>query len=284
MVQATPEEQAAITQFLKERAESAPAGKGLGRASALVRAGLKIAGVLLLGASVEIGYLDGNEFDDVGCSVAMQPSGSSHDVRSAQAGERAGGKLPGSDGGAAGGSDGSGPDGQPECEVRAAMCAHRLPDGRCQMSMRQCLLFAGASDVSAMVAGVHREIAAVRRKFGELRDAPAAVPESVARQVFALVHELETEGRWRKAPMLRVFRLYCVEGLPAVKIARQCRCSKSLVLLRLKRLRTKLGRNPAELRQMSSQFEEIEASLKDDRARRIHRESAMDEHERDEWD
>src|SRR5208337_4053518 len=45
---------------------------------------------------------DGDEFDDVGCTVAQQPGGTSHGARSAPAREGAGGKVPGSDGGSAG--------------------------------------------------------------------------------------------------------------------------------------------------------------------------------------
>src|SRR5208282_1515581 len=51
----------------------------------------------------------GDEFDDVGCSVAQQPGGTSHGTRSAQAREGAGGGLPGSEGGSAGTSGDGGP-------------------------------------------------------------------------------------------------------------------------------------------------------------------------------
>jgi hypothetical protein len=129
IVQASAEEQAAIRAMLSKRAESAPAGAGVGRVSALAWAGLRLAAIVLLAAGVGIGLGDGDEFDDVGCSVAQQPGGTSHGARSAQARERAGGTLPGCDGGSAGASGDSGPGGRPECEVRAAMCAHRMADG-----------------------------------------------------------------------------------------------------------------------------------------------------------
>jgi hypothetical protein len=99
VVQATEEEQAAIRAMLSKRAESAPVGAGVGRASALAWAGLKLAAIVLLAAGVGVGLGDGDEFDDVGCSVAQQPGGTSHGARSAQARERADGKLAGSDGG-----------------------------------------------------------------------------------------------------------------------------------------------------------------------------------------
>ena len=104
VVQATEEEQAAIRAMLSKRAESAPAGAGVGRAPALAWAGLRLAAMVLLAAGVGIGLGDGDEFDDVGCTVAQQPGGTSHGARSAQARERAGGKVPGSDGGSAGAS------------------------------------------------------------------------------------------------------------------------------------------------------------------------------------
>ena len=105
---------------------------------------MRLAALVLLAAGVGIGLGDGDEFDDVGCTVAQQPGGTSHGAHSAKTREQAGGKLPGSDGGSAGSAGGSGAGGRPECEVRAAMCAHRMADGLCQRSGRQCRLFAGA--------------------------------------------------------------------------------------------------------------------------------------------
>jgi len=109
IAQASAEEQAAIRAMLSKRVESAPAGAAVGRASALAWAGLRLAALVLLAAGVGVGLGDGDEFDDVGCSVAQQPGGTSHGARSAQARERAGGKLPGSDSGSAGGSGDGGP-------------------------------------------------------------------------------------------------------------------------------------------------------------------------------
>src|ERR1035441_7474277 len=64
-VQATEEERAAIRAMLSKRAESAPAGAAVGRASALAWAGLKLAAIVLLAAGVGVGLGDGDEFDDV---------------------------------------------------------------------------------------------------------------------------------------------------------------------------------------------------------------------------
>jgi hypothetical protein len=72
---------------------------------------MRLAAFVLLAAGVGVGLGDGDEFDDVGCSVAQQPGGTSHGAHSAKTRERSGGKLPGSEGGSAGASDGGGPDG-----------------------------------------------------------------------------------------------------------------------------------------------------------------------------
>lgn len=104
-----------------------------------------------------------------------------------------------------------------------------------------------------------------------------AVPEDVARQLFALIRELDIKGRWRKAPILQVFRLYCMEILSRDEVARHLGCARSLISLRLKQIEKKLGRKPTELRQLSSHFERIEDSLSDSRARKIRRSGLVDE-------
>jgi hypothetical protein len=128
VVQATEEERAAIRAMLSRRVESAPAGAGVGRASAWAWAGLRLAAFVLLAAGVGIGLGDGDEFDDVGCSVAQQPGGTSHGARSPPTRERAGGKLPGSDGGSGGSSGEGGPYGRKAETLKAEMLkAETLP-------------------------------------------------------------------------------------------------------------------------------------------------------------
>ncbi len=75
--------------------------------------------------------------------------------------------------------------------------------------------------------------------------------------------------------MYTVFLLYCAEALSAVEIARRCHCTKGLIFIRLRWLRAKLGRDPAELRQYSAHFESIGQSLSDPRARHIYRKGAV---------
>jgi hypothetical protein len=83
--------------------------------------------------------------------------------------------------------------------------------------------------------------------------------EDVARQAFALVEQLETGG---KAPSpISVFRLYCMEGLSANKVARRLRCSKPTVLRRLKMIEQRVGVAPERLRCYSGHLEEVHRSF-----------------------
>ncbi len=105
-----------------------------------------------------------------------------------------------------------------------------------------------------------------------------------ARRLFALMEALESESNYRKAPVTRVFQLYCKDGLSREEVARQCHCVPSLITVRLQAIERKLGRKPAELRQFSSQFERIADSLSDYRAAHIHRKSAMEDSDSDSED
>jgi hypothetical protein len=173
-IEVTAQEKAAISQFLKQ--PGAPAA-GAGRATALACAALKFVGMLLLAAGVVAAYADGDEFDDVGCTVAQQPGGPSHRARSAQTREGAGGKLPGAEGGAAGAAGGSGGGGRPECEVRAERCANRMADGQCQLSNRRGRFVQVRSaecgvrneELMEVLGEIRRDVAAVARGNFELR-------------------------------------------------------------------------------------------------------------------
>lgn len=119
------------------------------------------------------------------------------------------------------------------------------------------------------------QYAAVEMILGASAEAVVASDDD-ARRLFALLKALESEGNYRKAPVTRVFQLYCLEGLKRDEVARKCNCVPSLVTLRLKAIEAKLGRKASALRQLSGHFERIADSLSDDRARRIHRAGAMD--------
>jgi DNA-directed RNA polymerase specialized sigma24 family protein len=59
---------------------------------------------------------------------------------------------------------------------------------------------------------------------------------------------MELPSQHQKAPLVKVFQLYCVDALSAAQVARKCACSRSLVMLRLQQLRKKTGCDPARLR------------------------------------
>ena len=132
-----------------------------------------------------------------------------------------------------------------------------------------------AEGVGAVLRRMHHELAAARREFGQRPSCPEPLPEPDALRLFALVRELEPGGAVHKAPLLQVFRLYCLEGLAAEGVARRCGCSKALIIQRLGQLRRKLGRHPAELRAFASQFEAIEKSVGEFRGRRLSRQSML---------
>jgi len=200
-----------------------------------------------------------------------------------------------------------------ECETRAAMCAHRMPDGQCRRSGRQCRLFAGVGDagesrdlevavpgvaaravVKAVKAAMERfegKLAGVRKDLANWQKSPwpaneagqAAPPEpsqpdepnlSLAANVFELLTALDPDNRLRKAPPIKVFLLRYRQNRSRTEIARTCRCDKSLIALRLRTIQEKLPWQPQQLQQMSAQVEAMQDAVSDSRARRIYRKGA----------
>ncbi len=132
------------------------------------------------------------------------------------------------------------------------------------------------SHVAVMASGALQALKDPMELFAPLlAGAREPEPEDVARRLFALVEELESEGKWRKAPVIQVFRLYCLKGFSRAEVAKRCGCVPGLITLRLKTIEKRLGRKAAELRVLSPQFEEIEDSLSDSRARHIYRKGAV---------
>ena len=158
----TAEEGAAIIQFLKE--PGAP-GAAAGPTATLVRTALKIAGALLVAAGVGVGLGDGNELDDVGCSVARQPGGTSHRVHSGQSKEGADDKTPDCGGGSGGGAGNGGPGGGPPCEVRAERCLSVIME----VWRQQCQLMEWVGGMVGKLAGMGRDVAEVAKGNFELR-------------------------------------------------------------------------------------------------------------------
>ena len=103
------------------------------------------------------------------------------------------------------------------------------------------------------------------------------LPEDAALRAFAIIKSLDDNPNARHAPVLTVFRLYCIDNVSVQQIAKKLRCSKATVINRLRTIHQKTGAEPKTLRAYSSQFTQIEDSLSDSRARRIARRTAMDE-------
>ena len=245
----TAEEKAIINRFLNE--PGAP-GFSAGRASALARAALKFAGVLLLAAGVVAGYADGDEFDEVGCSVALQPGGPAHGAHSAQTRERAGGKVPGSDGGSAGASGGGG-DADPPSALNAAIEGDPA-------SGRFCIRFVPANE-----AGQAARPQPTEADQGTL---------SIAAKVLELLSALDPGKRLRKAPPIRVFNLYYRPRLEPVEVARRCKCHRSLVFDRLAAIQQALPWTPQQLHELSPHVEAMEEAAADSRAKGIYSKGA----------
>ena len=291
----------AVIKLLKERSKSAAAATCMGIASPVIRAGLKFLAVAMLATGVGVGLGDGDLFDDVGPTVAQQPSGATHDANAVYA-RQPGGKTPGAAGGTGSGSDSGGPDGQPGCESRAQMCIFRQPDGRCQATQQPCRhseftiadlrlpieqignrtetvlleLREQRNDLMGLIRGQKRLLAMAAAEPRPGKPAVEPISDNEARRLFALVTALELETNFRKAPVILVFALYCRDGKTRKVVARECKCSPALISLRLQMIENKLGRKASELRQIAGHFDQIADSLTDSRARRIDRRRAME--------
>ena len=301
IMQATAEEQVAITQLLKERGAAAPGATPAPGASALVSAGLRLAGVLFVVAGMGGGLGDLVHLHDSGDGPVHHAA-----VRREEESRRP--KTENRNG-----EDGTEAVGT-ECEARAAICAHRMLDGKCQRSKRQCQLFAAAGDagesrdlevavpgvaaravVKAVEAAMERfegKLAGVRKDLADWQKSPqpaseagqAAPPEpsqpdepnlSLAAKVFELLTALDPDNRIRKAPPIKVFLLHFRQNLSRSQAARVCRCSRTLVAERLRSIREKLPWQPHQLRQLSAQVEAMQDALTDSRARRVYRKGAV---------
>ncbi len=302
IVQATAEEQAAISQLLKERAAAAPgAAPALGM-SALVSAGLRLAGILFVVAGMGGGLGDLVHLHDSGGGPVHHAA-----VRREEESRRP--KTENRNG-----EDGTEAVGT-ECEARAARCAHRMPDGQCQRSKRQCRLLAGAGDmgesrkqkvesrnggdgpearavVRAVEAAMERLLAGVRKDFADWQQGPwpanqaghAAIPEpshpdepnlSLAAKIFQLLTALDPDNRLRKAPPIKVFNLYYRQRLGAAEIARKCDCDRSLIYDRLAAIQEKVPWTPKQLREVSPHVEAMQQALADSRAEALFRKGAV---------
>ena len=100
------------------------------------------------------------------------------------------------------------------------------------------------------------------------------VGEDLALQAFQIVQKLDGERPCKAPSPLTVFRLYCIEGLNASRIARKLGCAKGTVVNRMALLRQRLGCDLDQFRAYAPQFEKLEDDIAESRAR-IHRRSLL---------
>jgi hypothetical protein len=275
----TADERAAIKKFLRQPGAVRPRD---GRGVSAVRAALKFAGVVLLAAGVVGGYADGDEFDDVGCTVAAQTEVALHDGHPAQGEKDAKGKPPRSDGVPAGASPGGPRSGATTC---GPDCRLRAEGWFCPKLERECAWLVGVRSSECRVQspevglGRQAESGALRRIEGKLDKvvascagagaAPVAtVSEAEARRVFVLLKRLESGPKQRKAALATVFRLLVLEGHSQGKAARLCDCAPALISRRVRTIESRFGISIEQLRNYASDILEMEASVKGDRYRK----------------
>jgi len=94
---------------------------------------------------------------------------------------------------------------------------------------------------------------------------------NVAREAFALLQKMDAEGPQKPPLPLTVFRLYCVDGCSAERVARKCRCSKGTVINRLRFIEKVTSIKPEDFRAVSSHLQQMDDEYKASGAREIYR-------------
>jgi hypothetical protein len=102
-------------------------------------------------------------------------------------------------------------------------------------------------------------------------DSRPTVGEDVARSAFALLQKLELDAPLKAPSVLTVFRLYCVDGLSADRVAQKCRCAKGTVMSRLRFIESVTRTKPEQFRAMSGHLQQIDDDLRESGAREIYR-------------
>ena len=106
-------------------------------------------------------------------------------------------------------------------------------------------------------------------------DATEPAPETVFAGIFALIEKLDADESIKDPSVIRVFRLYCGQGLGAQEVATKCGCVKATVLNRLNRIRKATGQDPQDLRAYSPYFNKVEEAMTEAKAAYIHRKSLV---------
>lgn len=104
-----------------------------------------------------------------------------------------------------------------------------------------------------------------RIKSGQLR---------VANKVFlklGINRALTSQPRKGALGLMTQFRLYCVDGLSAERVARKCRCAKGTVMSRLRFIETVTKTRPEQFRAVSGHLQQVDDDLNASGAREIYR-------------
>jgi len=103
----------------------------------------------------------------------------------------------------------------------------------------------------------------------------------VARSAFALLQKLELDAPVKAPSVLTVFRLYCVDGFSAERVARKCRCGKATVIRRLQFIEARTGMKPEQFRAVSGHLQQVDDDLNASGAREIYRQGLAQGNEED---
>lgn len=97
---------------------------------------------------------------------------------------------------------------------------------------------------------------------------------SSAAKIIQLLEALRSRKRRAKAAPVDVFLLRYRQNLSRRQIARECKCSESLIAQRLRSIRRNLPWQPRQLHELSPHVEAMQTTLSDPRARNLYRKGA----------
>lgn len=135
---------------------------------------------------------------------------------------------------------------------------------------------AGFFDLEAQLTLLDSGRLTARKSGGELfapllpeqRD---ALNEAEAIRLFKFMEKLEDESdQRRKAPLQKVFRLLVLKKWSKSEVAEKCKCTASLITLRVGELEDKMGLKLDQMLTLSSRLNEMQAE-KDSRAKYLYR-------------
>jgi hypothetical protein len=86
--------------------------------------------------------------------------------------------------------------------------------------------------------------------FAAFTPGDATLDDGGVHRAFALIQKLEARSPSKPPGLVTVFKLYCMDELSALDVARKCGCAKSTVIERLGRIRKATGMNPCGFRSL----------------------------------